>query len=376
MTNIRRALSPGDALRTTGMPRRRFLQYAAISGAAVGTSALAGCSTPAKVAASKAPTALGSNPGPLKMLNAGVQSDAAGVTAVLPRLKDQLGITVQMENMAYQALQSKTFAELASGTPSHDIYILDTPWTPTLTHVLEPLSSYLTSATLNKQIDINVADFIPKVFYDTAVYKIDSPSLQYPDTSATVDVKGIVSNGYEILGLPIQSNALTLAYRKDLFESPAEQRAFKARFGRDLAVPQTWDDFIQVAQFFTRPSKGMYGTTVLGGAQEGWDFCDFKSMVGSFGGDGHIVTGDVHVACATPEAIAAWQFYVDLINKYRVTPPNATTAGWDQAIATFSTGNSAMTWNYGPQSLNSSVHGSIGYALMPKKVQHAPHFGT
>jgi multiple sugar transport system substrate-binding protein len=334
MTNIRRALSPGDALRTTGMPRRRFLQYAAISGAAVGTSALAGCSTPAKVATSKAPTALGSNPGPLKMLNAGVQSDAAGVTAVLPRLKDQLGITVQMENMAYQALQSKTFAELASGTPSHDIYILDTPWTPTLTHVLEPLSSYLTSATLNKQIDINVADFIPKVFYDTAVY------------------------------------------RKDLFESPAEQRAFKARFGRDLAVPQTWDDFIQVAQFFTRPSKGMYGTTVLGGAQEGWDFCDFKSMVGSFGGDGHIVTGDVHVACATPEAIAAWQFYVDLINKYRVTPPNATTAGWDQAIATFSTGNSAMTWNYGPQSLNSSVHGSIGYALMPKKVQHAPHFGT
>lgn len=376
MTNIRRAPSPGDALRTTGMPRRRFIQYAATAGAALGASALTGCSTSGKAPTSKAPSTLGHKPASLQMLNAGTQSDAAGVTAVLPRLKDELGITVSMQNMAYDALQSKTFAELASGTPAHDIYILDTPWTPTLTHVLEPLSSYLTSATLNKGIGIDVADFIPKVFYDTSVWKIDSPSLHYPDSSATVDVHSIVSNGYEILGLPIQSNALTLAYRKDLFGSPAEQRAFKARFGRDLAPPQTWDDFVQVAQFFTRPSQRMYGTTVLGGPQEGWDFCDFKTMVGSFGGDGHIINGNMGVACATPEAIAAWEFYVDLINKYKVTPPNATTAGWDQAIATFSSGNSAMTWNYGPQSLSPSVHGSIGYALMPKKVQHAPHFGT
>jgi multiple sugar transport system substrate-binding protein len=115
---------------------------------------------------------------------------------------------------------------------------------------------------------------------------------------------------------------------------------------------------------------------VLGGAQEGWDFCDFKSIMGSFGGNGHIINDKFGVECATPEAIAAWQFYVDLIQKHRVTPPNATTAGWDQAIATFSSGQSAMSWNYGPQSLSSTVHGEIAYALMPKKVAHAAHFGT
>jgi multiple sugar transport system substrate-binding protein len=376
MTDVRRAKPPGDAPRSAGMPRRRFLQFGVAAGASLGVSALAGCGNAVPPPVSDAPARLGPRPASLTMLNAGTQSDAAGVTAVLPRLKDELGVTVEMDNMAYDALQSRTFAELASGHPSHDIYILDTPWTPTLTRVLEPLSSYLNSRTLNSGIDIDLTDFIPKVFYDTSVFKVDSPSLHYPDDTAPVDVHSIVSNGFEILGLPIQSNALTLAYRRDLFESPAEQRAFKARFGRDLAVPVTWDDFVQVAQFFTRPAQGMFGTTVLGGAQEGWDFCDFKTMVGSWGGDGHIITSDIGVACATPQAIAAWEFYVDLINKYRVTPANATTAGWDQAIATFSSGNSAMTWNYGPQSLSPSVHGTIGYALMPKKVQHGPHFGT
>jgi multiple sugar transport system substrate-binding protein len=377
MTDVRRATAPEAGPRSAGLPRRRFLRHAVTAGAALGAAALTGCAGPGRIPVSRAPSRLGPRPSsPLQMLNAGTQSDAAGVTAVLPRLQDELGIAVDMENMAYDALQSRTFAELASGIPSHDIYILDTPWTPTLTRVLEPLSSYLTSRVMNRGIDIDVADFIPKVFYDTSVFKVTSPSLHYPHESAVVDVDAIVANGYEILGLPIQSNALTLAYRADLFSSPDEQRAFAARFGRELTVPETWDEFVQVAQFFTRPSQGLYGTTVLGGAQEGWDFCDFKTMVGAFGGDGHIITSDLQVACATPQALAAWEFYVDLINRYRVTPPDATTAGWDQAIATFSAGNSAMTWNYGPQSLSPAVHGSIGYAVMPKKVQHSAHFGT
>jgi multiple sugar transport system substrate-binding protein len=362
-----------------GMSRRGFMGIMTAVGTLAGASALAACSPGggSTTGQSAAPASLGPRPASLKLLNAGSQSDADGVQSVLPMLKDVLGITVEMENMPYESLQAKTFAELAAGSPAHDIYIMDTPWTPTLTHVLEPLSSYLNSPTLNDKIDLNPGDFISKVFYDTSVYQIDNPSIHFPDGTAPVDVNNIVSKNFEILGLPIQSNALTLAYRKDLFESATEKAAFQARFGRELAPPVTWDDFIQVAQFFTRPAQGMYGTTVLGGTQEGWDFCDFKTMVGSFGGDGHIINENLGVVCATPEAIAAWQLYVDLIQKYKVTPANATTAGWDQAIATFSSGQSAMTWNYGPQSLSSSVQGGeIGYALMPKKVTNAPHFGT
>jgi multiple sugar transport system substrate-binding protein len=50
-----------------------------------------------------------------------------------------------------------------------------------------------------------------------------------------------------------------LAYRKDLFNDPAEQAAYKAKYGVELKPPETWDEYLQVGQFFTRPDKGLYG---------------------------------------------------------------------------------------------------------------------
>ena len=43
-----------------------------------------------------------------------------------------------------------------------------------------------------------------------------------------------------------------LYYRKDLFESTAEQKNFKAKYGYDLAPPVTWQQFTDAAEFFTR----------------------------------------------------------------------------------------------------------------------------
>ena len=42
-----------------------------------------------------------------------------------------------------------------------------------------------------------------------------------------------------------------LYYRKDMFEDPKLKDAYKAKFNKDLDVPQTWDEYSQVAQFIT-----------------------------------------------------------------------------------------------------------------------------
>lgn len=370
MTNRR-----SQRIQVNNLTRRQFLQASGVVAFGAVASAC-GASTASSTSASKnkAPQ-LGARPASLSMLYAGSQSDAAALESVLPMLKDALGLTVQVENLPYDALQQKTFSELATGAPGHDIYIVDTPWTPTLTKVLEPLSPYLNSAALNKGIAIDVADFIPKVFYDTTVYNVDKPSLEYPDPTAPVNTAAIDSRGFAILGLPIQGNALTMAYRKDLFDSAAEQASFQQKYGRALAVPNTWDEFAQVAQHFTRPSQRLYGTTLMAGVGD-WDIDDFKTMVGSFGGDGHLINGNFDVEVATPVAVEALTFYSDLINKYQVTPPGTTSASWDTVASSFSAGLTAMTMNYTPQTLNSNVPGQIGYAMVPKKVAYAPHFGT
>ncbi len=357
------------------LTRRNFLKGTVALSASAAVLAPLARTTQIRVGNAHAPSRLGPKPSSLSMLYAGNQSDGAAIAAVLPMLKHNLGIELSVTNLPYNALQEKTFAELATSQPGYQIFVVDTPWTPTLTHVLEPLSSYLTSPELNKGLNIDVTDFIPKVFYDTTVYDVAHPSKHFPSPTAPVDPHNIVRHGFEILGLPIQANALTMAYRADLFESGTEQTNFKKKYGRNLAVPETWSEFVQVAEFFTRPQQNLYGTTLMAGVGD-WDIDDFKTLVACWGGNGHLITDNFGVVVATPPALAALQFYVDLIRKYKVTPPGTTSASWDTVGSLFASGRTVMTMNYAPQSLDSNVHGSIANAVVPKQVTYGPHFGT
>jgi multiple sugar transport system substrate-binding protein len=55
------------------------------------------------------------------------------------------------------------------------------------------------------------------------VYNPKRPSVHYRGSSAQVDAAEIAKQGFEIYGLPLQANVLTMAYRKDLFDDPQEQ---------------------------------------------------------------------------------------------------------------------------------------------------------
>ncbi len=50
--------------------------------------------------------------------------------------------------------------------------------------------------------------------------------------------------------LPLMADAVGWTYRKDWFENAALRKEFKARYGRDLAPPKTWAEFMDVAKFF------------------------------------------------------------------------------------------------------------------------------
>ncbi len=56
---------------------------------------------------------------------------------------------------------------------------------------------------------------------------------------------------------PTEGDANGWAYRKDLFEDADNMAAFEATYGRPLAVPTTWDELRDIAEFFTRPDEGL-----------------------------------------------------------------------------------------------------------------------
>jgi multiple sugar transport system substrate-binding protein len=62
------------------------------------------------------------------------------------------------------------------------------------------------------------------------------------------------------VGFPGNHAVGVFAYRKDLFEDPKEQAAYKAKYGTDLKVPDDWEELKQVAQFFYRPDQKLWST--------------------------------------------------------------------------------------------------------------------
>jgi multiple sugar transport system substrate-binding protein len=309
------------------------------------------------------------------MLYATVEADSDAIKLVLPHFQSQFGITIKLDTIPYDALQQKVFAELASSSSYYDIMIVDTPWMPALTGKITPLSSYIKNSKLNDIAKPDLQDFIAKVFYDTAVYNPSKPYLHFPDPTQPINVDTITGHGFEIYGFPLQANVLTMSYRKDLFDDPHEQAAFQQQYKKPLQVPATWDDFVSVAQFFTRPSQRLYGTTLMAGDGD-WATDDFKTLLACWGGNGHLVTDNFQLEFATSVGADALSFYSDLINKYKVTPPGVTEFSWDTAASTFGSGLTAMSMNYHNVSLNPGVKGEVAYAMVPKQVTYGPHFGT
>src|SRR3954471_11473610 len=319
--------------------------------------------------------ASGGKPKTIHMLYATAEADAAAVQSLVPAFKQKFGIDLQIDTQPYDALQQKVFSESASGSSYYDIMIVDTPWAPALVRKPEPLSKYIDNPKLNDMAKTDVADFIPKVFYDTAVYDAKTPTKHFPASTGAPDTGAITKAGFDVYGLPIQANAQVMAYRKDMFADAKQKAGYQAAAGKPLEVPRTWDDYTKVAKYFTQPDKKLYGTTVMAGVGD-WATDDFKSLLAGWGGDGHLVGDDHSLDFNTPDGVAALSYYRDLINKYKVTPPGTTSASWDETASLFGSGTTAMSMNYHPMDLNQNVKGQIGYAAIPKGQAVGPHFGT
>ncbi|MGV1916754.1 sugar ABC transporter substrate-binding protein [uncultured Agrobacterium sp.] len=121
--------------------------------------------------------------------------------------------------------------------------------------------------------------------------------------------------------LPIQYVALYLYYRSDLFQAAG------------LQPPKTCEDFRNAAIKLTK-APDTYGFGLRGG-KGGWD--QWGAFVFSQGAE--LKPGGL----IKPEAIAANQWVIDLFQKDKVIPPSAPNDGFQEIIAAFKSGKTAMT---------------------------------
>lgn len=146
--------------------------------------------------------------------------------------------------------------------------------------------------------------------------------------------------GGELLQLPRNLDVRLLHYRRDLFEDPAEHSAFTRATGRALRVPDTWDELIEVASFFTRP--GMYGFLFPG--RDSGLFGTFYELLVSAGGE--LFDRGMRPAFDTTAGAWAAGRLAELHVTRRVTPRDLSAWHYDEISAAFRAGHAAMVCDW------------------------------
>jgi multiple sugar transport system substrate-binding protein len=123
--------------------------------------------------------------------------------------------------------------------------------------------------------------------------------------------------GTVAVGYPFAANTMLLVYNKSMFEDPENQRAYRLAFNRDLKPPATWEEFRQLAKFFTSPKKTSYGVCLQGGSAS-WLYYEWSNFLFGMGGTmmqktrGWEGNDTTNVLLDSPSGLEAARFYVSL----------------------------------------------------------------
>lgn len=272
---------------------------------------------------------------------------------------DQTGIEVEIHPFEFETALSKTILDFRSNTAQYDVVMgiyFNLGKYAEAGEIL-PLEPFLNDPELPR---VDLANFFQPVM-DVSCY--------YPDRSG------------RLYGLPATAQTMYLWYRQDLFDHPDERRAFEERYGYALPRPDaqnpiTWDQYRDLAAFFTRKSgerlasetlaTDFYGTT-LQAKRHPASWYEFANYLYSFGGG--IVDGSGEVIIDRPEALRALEFYLSLLP---YSPPGAPQYTWDDALSLFQQGRLALVTMWFDSSpaiedpAQSKVAGQVGYSTIPR----------
>lgn len=232
-------------------------------------------------------------------------------------------------NMSFEFVPWPNFAdrmlnELNSGGRLCDLLIGDSQW---IGGAAEN-GQYLKLNDFFEQEGISMDDFLPATVTGYAEWPKNTP------------------NYY---ALPAYADVVGWTYRKDWFERPELQAEFKAKYGRDLAVPKSLEELQQIGEFFQ--GREIDGKTVYGAAiytergSEGITMGVTNALY-NYGflyedpNQPYELEGFVN----SEGAVAGLEFYKKLYDTS--TPPGASDAYMSANIDAYKSGQVAMQMNF------------------------------
>ena len=250
------------------------------------------------------------------------------IIEMLPKFKEETGITVVPETVPYSDLTSRALLEFSTGSGRYDVVMDD--WVKAIGYAdadyIEPLDARMSGDTTY----FDAADFVPaylsSMSYEGAAY-----------------------------GVPVYGESTFLMYRKDLYE----------QFG--IEVPQTFEELREAAKTIQEGTNGDVVGITLRGEQGIQNVYVWSGFLWGFGGQWLDESG--MSAVDSPEAVASLEFFGDLLRDYG--PTGVANFGWQENRLLFQQGKAAMTIDatvngaYAEDPDESDIVGKVGYAPVP-----------
>ena len=133
-------------------------------------------------------------------------------------------------------------------------------WRPTPASMTSSISSRTSSTAISAATSSSTSPS-----RSTTTRSSKSPDFDRANFTSFIDYFKDPKND-DLFGVPMEAFVKVYLYRKDLFEDPKVQAAFKAKYGHDLAPAKTHKEYQEIAEFFTDWGKEngqeLWGTTV------------------------------------------------------------------------------------------------------------------
>lgn len=275
-----------------------------------------------------------------------------------PAFTEATGINVEFEVTSWDQMYDKAIKDMQANTGIYDFVYVEQ----------DIVYSYLAQdflVDLTEMLGTNEA--------------LQAPDFSFNDFTSFINY--FKNDTGDVFGVPMEAFVKPYLYRTDLFNDEAIKTAFQEQYGYELAPAKTFEEYGDIANFFTAYGEEngleLWGSTLQ--ASTGHPASTYEvleTIFPSFGvynwginqenykateADG----GELNSARAK-EALAFW------IGLLPDAPPEATSSTWDEVASTFAAGRAAQGWVYGENAAwiatdesRSAVVGNVGVALPP-----------
>lgn len=249
------------------------------------------------------------------------------------QFQDLTGAKVDVVHIPFGDLYQRVMIPFQTGQAAYDVLFYPSLWIGDVQSFLAPVPAKYAAASGMKDVTANYRD--------------------------------VATWGDQMVQYPVDGDRHYMKYRSDIFSNPQMQARYKEKTGKDLKVPATWEEYNDVAAFFSGWDWAGDGKPHFGSAEvtkrDDLMFSAFISRVAAYAKNPNVKGGFFFdLKTMKPQVNnPGWLRGLEMFIKAKATfPPGGTNFGLGDEIFSFGGGQTLMSYSWDDAFIQAMEQGS------------------